>query len=109
MPKSKSPLSQIHLHHLTDVFADIKNVDHNWFINYEWFINSGMTWGDADYTIYRVERLRDVIKQYDNKQDDNKQDPLMLLLARKMLDVLEPYDDDDLISMSRRGCYRSNF
>jgi len=89
MPKFKSPLSQIHLHHLTDVFADMKDD-----VDYEWFINSGMTWGDADYTLYRVERLRDVIKQYDTKHENDGGK-----LARKMLRLLELYDDDDLIDM----------
>jgi len=89
MPKFKSPLSQIHFHHLTDVFADMEDE-----VDYEWFINSGMTWGDADYTLYRVERLRGVINEYDNKQENDGGE-----LARKMIAALELYDDDDLIDM----------
>jgi len=63
-------------------------------VNYEWFIDSGMTWGDAEYTLYRVERLRDVIKQFNTKHEKDGGE-----LARKMLIALEPYDDDDLIDM----------
>ena len=89
MPKFKSPLTPLHMHRLTDVFADMKDD-----VDYEWFIDSGMTWGDAEYTLYRVERLRDVIKQFNTKHENDGGE-----LARKMLIVLKPYNDDDLIDM----------
>ena len=86
-----SRLQTVRFVSLTDLFSGVT-------VEYNWFYDSQMTWGDATHTLYPVSRLKEVVEDviFDCDADDDADD---IFIANEMIKAMDGYSPETLVDM----------